>query len=93
VSICPNCQHEIHPSDAVRHSYLGAEHLVSRCIELLHMDIRALKEKREAAIAIIRDRAKRARERHAVDKTSDSFLNDGDLAMFYDVLAGEIEAL
>jgi predicted nucleic acid-binding Zn-ribbon protein len=50
-------------------------------------------DKLERSIAIIRDRAKRARDRHAVDKTNDSFLNDGDLARFYDVLAGEIEAL
>lgn len=96
MSTCPNCLHEIHSSDATLHGYSGPSHEPSRCITLLRMDVEARKKKYEQIVAIVRGRAKRARERHAVDALrveGDKFLDDSDLATFYDVLANEIEAL
>ena len=53
----------------------------------------ALKKEREHAIAIIRERAARARERKKLlsSSTTGTYLDDGDLANFYDVLVSEIE--
>jgi hypothetical protein len=54
--------------------------------------IRSLEKERAKAVAIIRERARAARERWKMfPKDYGKYLDDGDTATFYDVLADEIE--